>query len=616
MLDRLTSQAWEAVPLDATLVWLARVAMHDRYQASHGILSAAEVVAGAAREIGLVDVTLHRFAADGDAAFWTFQSPVSWTPTRARLEVPLDAGRTLVLDHAQQPFLVATYSAATPRGGVTAPLVRPGTRDLRGAIVLLDADAYADGGLLHSLAGRGALGFVTDAPCRRHPDGAQFSGRVELDSSTTLFGFSVTTDQWRAIAVAAAAGALAHATVEIDRSAPMPAVSAVLPGHDPGSKDAAEMWLTAHLCHPRPGANDNASGVAALLGCAAALCGLERRGGAWARRRRPIRFVWAPEFVGTAAVLHTLAKPDAARGWPHAVLNMDMVGEDQALCECPFVVERSPQTLATALVPLAERIVAQVFRQTATHAGRWRAVPFLGYSDHALFAGPRLASPALQFTHWPDRFNHSAADTLDKVSPIEMGRSITAAVVLAQCVADDGQSLGAELPAIVRDWCAAEETAANRVAMAPPAGTHAGWVSKLSRHVRAHNDRLLNTLGGRIAPSSAEPGTANGMLACWSGPLNLRAMMAALPHAQRAALAERVRADKSTLALLANFAVRADGSASCDSIAAQTSFALQRWVDPALARELFAALIDSGWIAESRAAAPGGAGPRFFKEMQ
>jgi len=601
----LIDEALAAVPCGPVRAWLAETAAHDRYQASLGIMGAAGAVAAAARGLGLQAVTVHRFPADGRTAFWTFRAPVSWTPTHARLEVRADAGgEPLVLDHAGQPFLVATHSAPTPPGGMWAPLRRPGGESLSGAVVLLDPGVPVTGGVAARLVAEGALGFVTGQPARRDAGGREVSGRVELDGGTPLFGFSVTAGQWRAMAALAARGARVHAGLTVDRTAPMPAVTAVLPA-DAGSGEAGvggeEVWLTAHLCHPRPGANDNASGVAALLGTAATLLALERRNGAWGRRDRPIRFVWAPEFVGTAAVLHEHL--EAGGGWPAAVLNLDMVGEDQALCGSPFVVERGPEHRPSLLAPLAEHIVGEVFRRTAGGGGSWRAVPFHGFSDHALFAGPWGGCPAVQFTHGPDRFNHSGADTLETVSMAEMRRTIGAAAVLAQCVANGYGPVRERLPGIVAAWGAAEERAAAAVS-GPPA-----WTARLRRHVRAVNRRLARLAAGPRAsparPSLARAPLARGAQAAWTGPVNLRAMIACLPPERRSVLDGLIRADKGVLAVLANLAVRADGRRGRDGILGQAGFALRRPLDPAAGRVLWDVLRESGWVREG-----GGAGPR------
>src|SRR5262249_31008784 len=77
----------------------------------------------------------------------------------------------------------------------------------------------------------------------------------------------------------------------------IPLITATVPGPLPG-----EILITGHLCHPQPGANDNASGAAAVLETARVLARLAGRG-ALPAARRTVRFLWMPEFTGTYAWL-------------------------------------------------------------------------------------------------------------------------------------------------------------------------------------------------------------------------------------------------------------------------------------------------------------------------
>ncbi|MDQ3935651.1 MAG: hypothetical protein M3340_13580, partial [Actinomycetota bacterium] len=92
----------------------------------------------------------------------------------------------------------------------------------------------------------------------------------------------------------------------------------------------------------------------------------------------------------------------------------------------------------------------------------------------------------------------------------------------------------------------------------------------------------------------AEPSPGPGALAArWEGPLNLRALLGDLPPATRA-----IAADPGNHAVLLNLALRTDGGATREEIAAATSYALRRPVDPGLAARLLDALVESGWVAE------------------
>ncbi|WDZ85849.1 DUF4910 domain-containing protein [Micromonospora cathayae] len=626
MTDPLVAHHLAAVPTDEMTAMVARLAALDRYQASEGIDRAAELVATAAVRAGLSDVRVDRYVADGTARWWTFDAPTGWTPHRATLHV--DGPDGLALDHATHPFLVATYSASTPPAGLTAPLVafRPdaSTTELAGALLVVDRDTFRDGSLLPRLGAAGAVGFVTDAPWR-DDGGTARRGRIELPAGSPLLAFSLTPEEFVAAGRLAGRRSVARVHVEVADGAPMPVVSGLLPGDG----DQAEVWMMAHLCHPRPSANDNASGVAAALAAARTLAAARRsdpgRGG-----RRPVRFFWGPEFVGTAAVLHDRRHDPVP---PAAVINLDMVGEDQLRCAAPFVVERPPDCHPTLLTPLAEHVVAETFAATAAGGGTWGSVPFQGFSDHALFADPGVRVPAVQFCHPADRFNHSAADTVDKVSPLEMRRSAAAAAALAQlCAGPDRE--GPDLAALVDRWCAREEADAVRLA-----GRYdRDWGDGLVAHVRRTNldhrllvgdpgpDRRSGT--GPTRPAGAEPapppgtgptqfpgarpgrppGGADGtgfrrdpagpvLRRRWTGPLNLRAAQAALPAPTRALLAGLVARDKHTLSTLFNLAIRADGTRDAGQLVEDTSYGLRRPIDPTTGHRLVDVLCEAGWLA-------------------
>jgi hypothetical protein len=572
VLNELVADTLRRVRIDDVMAHLARITEFDRYQASLGIERAAELIASAARAIGLSDVTVEYTTADGSTPWWTFQAPRAWTPTTARLEI---AGITF--DHAAQPFTIATYSAPTPPGGLTARVVYGiDALDLHGALVVIDAADFARPDVFTTLTARGAVGFVTDAPSR-----ADLPGRIELDAQTALFGFSITPDQRRAIDSAM----LAHVRVGIDRTARMPVVTGVIPGGND------EVWLTSHLCHPRPGANDNASGAAALLGVAALL--VDRP------LTRSIRFLWGPEFVGVASFMHERYGRLGRDGRPVAVINLDMVGEDPGQCGVPLVVERAPDWCASVITPVAEYIVEQVFAQTSAHAGSWRPGPFYGFSDHALFASfadGSWRSAAVQLWHPGDPFNHSAADTLDKVSAIQLARATAAGAVIAEVLANGTDSL----PSCIDSWCERETRAMAGVTEQHREIEGGAWARRFEAHVRDQCE-LMRALawGGPITMRAPSP-RKHVFTARWPGPFNYRGLLAALSATRRAEVMALFMADKRNYALLTHLALRAETSSHRDEAIDATSMALRAPVDQVAAAQLWSALIDARWLEETR----------------
>jgi hypothetical protein len=591
--DVIASMA-RAVNLKAVMNDVREISEHDRYQASRGLEVAAEIVAERASRAGLSDVRIETYPADGGTRWWGYQAPVSWTPIVARLEIQAAGGRTIfALDHAREPFAVATYSAATPPSGVVRRLTKfsgAADRRLSGAIVLVSGSPAATTERLRELAGVGAVGFITDAASREGMGQTMYRGRIELDPASQLFGFSVTPTEMRLLESHADAGR-ARATIDVDRTAVMPVVTGVLPGCSP-----SEVWLTAHLCHPRPSANDNASGVAALVGVAAAHAKLRRADARWGTEHT-IRFVWGPEFVGVAAMLHQME--DCTRP-PTSVVNLDMVGEDQALCGGPFVLERNPETQIATIAPVAEHLMDAVFARTSRHPGTWRAAPFLGFSDHALFADPNVGCPAVQLCHERDRFNHSAADSVDKVSPIEMQRATTLGASLAWLLASPRSLPPAALHGIVKRWCETERAAARDVAECYPSADSGEWGQRLISYVENHTQAVQSLASGTAVAAPDTTATCSALAPCWNGPINLRALIEDLREPQRATLLELLQADRGNHALLRNFAIRVDGRRSDQQIRDETSFAMRRPIGDDTAATLLTSLAQSSWVTRHR----------------
>ena len=251
---------------------------------------------------GLDDVALDRFPADGRTHWWSFRAPRSWTPIRARLEVGGSDPRAVVIDHGRQPFSVATHSAGTPPDGIAARLVvvhdAGGLELVSGAIAIVPRASFTGGALEARLARAGALGFATDGPCGLDATGREQPGRIELEPDTGLFAFSVTSHQVRLLEGWADEGATARADDRAGADG----------GDAGGDRDPRGSRRGAR------GLDDRASVPSATERQRQRV----RRGGVDRRRRRPrillgershvgtdrtIRFVWAPEFVGTAAAL-------------------------------------------------------------------------------------------------------------------------------------------------------------------------------------------------------------------------------------------------------------------------------------------------------------------------
>ncbi len=153
--------------------------------------------------------------------------------------------------------------------------------------------------------------------------------------------------------------------------------------------------LTAHLCHPKPGANDNASGSALLAEIVRTLRKFHIN--------REITALWVPEMYGTIAYF-TDHKNDFEFN-----INLDMVGEDQEMTGSTLDVSSTPWSLPSFINELMEvHLENPKFRMKTGH--------YSGGSDHYIFVDSSMGVQAVSLTQWPDRYYHTSEDTPDKSS--------------------------------------------------------------------------------------------------------------------------------------------------------------------------------------------------------
>jgi hypothetical protein len=592
-LAELVTSLHEAFDPGLAMADVHAVCGHDRYQASAGIAAAAGYVADRARAAGLADVRVLSFPADGVKRWWTYRAPRSWTPVSATLAVD----GTALVSYPDQPYSLAAYSAPTSRGGRSLPLVRFSAvragADPRGTLIVAD-EPVSLGVLAEAMTAVGAIAVAADPLAGLAHRAAGQVGRLELPPGSGLAAFSVTAAQLSKLLSAADAGLTARADIELDAAvSSMPVVTGRLPGPGRAEPDG-ELLLSAHLCHPRPGANDNASGVAALLGIARVLAG-RQAGGAGGLPGASVRFLWGPEFVGTVAFLHdVISAGQAAR--PTVAINLDMAGQDVARCGGPLVIERGPDDIDSFLPALAARCAALLPPSARSYSGAvpcdpwsWRGTPFAGGSDHALFADQPLRCQVLGLGHWPDLANHSSADSPELVDPAELRRTaVIAAATVAAARGGADPELAADVAEATVSWAAehvlavlpgrrdrspgrADEpvldphdevnavrwlrhrgaVAGGAVAALATAGADPGWL----RSALAWTGSLVESTATRLPVPSETRARVGGcgadsggggpaLVRAWAGPANVRGLMQDACPADREWLNERLAADR------------------------------------------------------------------------
>ncbi len=418
-----------ALETTATLSALAR------YPASRGFDRAAEIIAERAREVGLTDVRILSFPADIP----------SWDVQRGELWV-LGAEPVKIADAADTPLVVAQYSR---EADVEAEIVSVGAgtneadyagRDVRGKIVLASGFPHQVEPL--AIAQRGALGIISyarsDCEGVASPDDVIAWGYLSPErvrERTRGFAFMLSPARGRALHERLLRGERlrARARLRVDWSWPgqVRMVVAEIPGSRVRDQDIV---FTAHLDHPPPGANDNASGSAALLEIARVLLTLLRQGKI-APPLRTIRFWWVTQIESVSR--YFFAHPEQASRLLINI-NIDQAGGDRH-GRTEFVAIRQPIWMGTFADDVI-RAIARVISDLApvpsapsppfvapTRARDSFALQFRPYaptSDHAVFETSGIGIPSISIATTSLRCARTSEDTVAHVDSVALKRMV------------------------------------------------------------------------------------------------------------------------------------------------------------------------------------------------
>ena len=456
MIERWIERVRPFVSGERALAAVREIAQHHRIQASPGYDAAAAWLVAQLAAAG-VEHAVERVPADGRTSFLGCVMPEGWSCAHARAHLHGASGRELLADFTVQPLSLVQRSMAT-EGHWPLVALADGSResdyanvDVRGRVVLTEGAVQR----VHALAvvARGAAGLLAFGrrlvpPARTREtdrDSHAYTSFWWGGDEPRGWGFVASPAVGEALMRRLAGGEALELEVSIGASrhaTTIPLVTALLPGTLPG-----EVLLTAHLCHPRPGANDNGSGVAAVLEAVRALAELDVQGGL-PGPRRTIRALWMPEFTGTYA---WLGGDPARAGGTVAALNLDMVGENQADCASEQLLERAPH-FAGSFADELVRHVRLAARSETDGVLRAREVPYSGGSDHAIWLDPRVGVPCPMLIQWPDRYYHSSLDGPERCDPASLAHAARIGAVYAAFLAH------ADAPAVAWLGSAIERT--------------------------------------------------------------------------------------------------------------------------------------------------------------
>ena len=414
-LQTLLQEIRSAVRPDEAMDFVRRLYATDRWFTFPKFAETTAYLEKAIQAIGLEQVERLSAPADGVSQFGYWTEPLAWDVKEARLEIidpPLPAAQRLLADYTKVPCSLCMWSGSTPPEGVTAEVVElKGMKpeaiaqlDLRGKLVMT---ADVPSGIKWALAKAGALGAIntyTENPDL--PEGRQWinawgdNGWAFTKSSTPLICFSLPPRGAALVRkLLAEKGAVRVKATVSSRyySGEYPYVTAVIPGATP-----EEVLTLGH--NAEQGAEDNATGVSAILESAATLRRLIASG-KLAPPRRSVRILIMPELY---ASMHYIATHPERMRRTLAALTVDTPAASYDLAGTEYTFFTNPQVsssyvdafilkVAEDYFPTIDLGSQDVYIPKFGRPWHWRAYttgsdgylgdPMIGVPDVELFGG-------------------------------------------------------------------------------------------------------------------------------------------------------------------------------------------------------------------------------------
>lgn len=434
--------------------YIRHIAHYSRLQPSRSYRQAAEWVAEKAKEFGLSDVKIEQYPADGEKYYYMYKSSPAWDADFAELWI-VEPFEQKLTSYAEIPVSLAITSQSCD---VKGPLLYVGegtspkdyqSIEVKGKIVLAEGNIGSVANL--AVDRYGALGVVVINTRFSHDEPDNVSS-IRIRTKTPTFGFGLSHRRGEELKSRLNTGEkiVVRAVVKAETHPwHYENVVATIPGTDLAEE---EILFTAHLCHYKPGANDNASGSACLLEIGRTLKRLADEGRI-KPPKRTLRFLWVPEMSGSIAYAAT--HPEIVQRTV-AGINLDMVGQYLNANNSTFFLHQTPDSrphyINDILINLTEFVASHNVQSLMDRGGfsypvyslsgsrdafRYRIADYVGGSDQWIFNDGQLGVPMVFFLVWPDRYYHTSGDKPEICDPTQLKRSSFLAAAAAVYLSDD-----------------------------------------------------------------------------------------------------------------------------------------------------------------------------------
>jgi len=419
-----------------------------------GYEKAVSYVMDILEESGVAEIKLHTYLSDGVESYGSWRSNPGFRIHSARLYL-IKPSRSKWCDTSETTVALMPYSNGQGVEEAEVVFVGKGAsdkdyegREVEGKIVFAEhGDAAAV--MRQAVQKRGAAGIVMGSSSKKSL--VEFPSLVEVnrlylsgeETRNSKWGFSLSRVQTETLKnlLESERKVVMRAEVHAETfSGHMPVISAVIKGSEYPDQEIIYM---AHLDHYKPGANDNASGCAGLVELASTFTRLIGEGRI-PRPLRTIRFLWVPEWEGTAAYIEKNA--DTVQKGVIGI-NMDMIGANLQNSQSFLSISRTPLSGPSFLDALVEYYTDYVDRmRITTEMGsnstfNYRVVDYMGGSDHMMFCDAQIGVPSMMMCNIGDRFWHTSFDVPENIDPTEMERSILLAAFVGWTAASYGEQI-------------------------------------------------------------------------------------------------------------------------------------------------------------------------------
>lgn len=426
------------------LKWVEIISRYHRSLANPDFIELIDFLSKELKNQGFIGtISMPSYKIDGKTVFESWV-PVPWKLNYGRLEM-IEPKRKFIVDSFARPISVL-YRSRNTNGFEEYEVVNVGKgedetdyegKNVSGKVVL--ATGAAPKVYRFAVKKYGAKGILN---CWMRAEEKSIGRKPELmediasytgipgefeEAETKAFGFSLTYNEYSEIKNLLDSGKKVKISALIDakiEEGNMKLLEFKINGKDEKLKP---LIITAHLCHPSPGANDNATGSAVALEVALTLSEVLKRGFSKPLERSVV-FLLVPEMFGTVAYM--LEGREFEVG-----INLDMVGENQMKTGAVMLLTQTPWSTPSFMNDLLDQALKYYIPVVHGFGNllpmrRYMKTHYSGGSDHFVLNHFDVPTPFIG--HWPDRYYHSSGDTIDKVDPGELewsAKSVLASIL-------------------------------------------------------------------------------------------------------------------------------------------------------------------------------------------